>query len=139
MNMIVIFSVFSISDLKYEDIDPYVSGRLHRQNYKAFQIYVSPPIPRRGRCVLQSILLFGYWVILHAFLLSADFIQNHFFFQKILSGIPSECLTVWNQIRPDIMSGLNWVQTVCKGYHLFVWLLYVPSQQLWSLRDGQFT
>ena len=23
--------------------------------------------------------------------------------------------------------------------HLFVCLLYVPSQQLWSLRDGQFT
>ena len=23
--------------------------------------------------------------------------------------------------------------------HLFVLLLYVPSQQLWSLRDGQFT
>ena len=23
--------------------------------------------------------------------------------------------------------------------HLFVLLLYVPCQQLWSLRDGQFT
>ena len=26
-----------------------------------------------------------------------------------------------------------------KIYLLFVLLLYVPSQQLWSLRDGQFT
>ena len=38
------------------------------------------------------------------------------FFKKILSGIPSECQTVWIQIRLDILSGLIWVQTVCKGY-----------------------
>ena len=38
--------------------------------------------------------------------LSADF-----------SGIPSECQTVWIQIRPpDTLSGLIWFQTVCKGY-----------------------
>ena len=35
------------------------------------------------------------------------------FFQKILSGIQSECQTVLIQIRPDILSGLIWVQTVC--------------------------
>ena len=28
---------------------------------------------------------------------------------------------------------------VCLFVCLFVLLLYVPSQQLWSLRDGQFT
>ena len=28
-----------------------------------------------------------------------------------------------------------WFRRIC----LFVLLLYVPSQQLWSLRDGQFT
>ena len=49
------------------------------------------------------------------FLSSADFIQNQHF-PKILSGIPSECQIVWNQIRPDFMSGLIWVQTVCKSY-----------------------
>ena len=37
------------------------------------------------------------------------------FFEKILSGIPSECQTVWIQIRPNI-SGLIWVQSVCKSY-----------------------
>ena len=37
-------------------------------------------------------------------------------FSKNLSGIPSECQTVWIQIRPDKTSGLIWVQTVCKGY-----------------------
>ena len=29
---------------------------------------------------------------------------------------PSECQTVWIQIRPDFMLGLIWVQTVCKSY-----------------------
>ena len=38
------------------------------------------------------------------------------FFQKNLSRIPSECQTVWIQIRPDILSGLIQVHTVCKGY-----------------------
>ena len=37
-------------------------------------------------------------------------------FQKFLSGIPSECQTVWIQIRPNILSGLIFVQTVCKIY-----------------------
>ena len=50
------------------------------------------------------------------FMLSADFFHDQLFFLKILSGIPSECQTVWIQIRPDILSGLIWVQTVCKGY-----------------------
>ena len=37
-------------------------------------------------------------------------------FRKILSGIPSECQTDWIQIRPDILSGLIWVHSVCNGY-----------------------
>ena len=53
--------------------------------------------------------------IFRAFLSSADFFQNHIF-GKILSGIPSECQTDWFQIRPDIFSGLIWVQSVSKGY-----------------------
>ena len=55
------------------------------------------------------------WVIVQAFLSSADFFQNQLF-QKILSEIPSECQTVCILIRPNILSGLIWVQTVCKGY-----------------------
>ena len=31
-------------------------------------------------------------------------------------GIPLECQTDWIQIRPDVLSGLVWVLTVCKGY-----------------------
>ena len=45
--------------------------------------------------------LFAYWLILHAFLSSADFFQNQLF-QKILSGIGSECKTVWIHIRPRV-------------------------------------
>ena len=45
-------------------------------------------------------------------LLSADFFSKSSlkkFFQKY-----HQCQTVWNEIRPDIMSGLIWFQTVCK-------------------------
>ena len=56
------------------------------------------------------------WKFFHAFLLSADFFFQNELFRKILSGIPSECQTDWIQFRPDIFSGLIWVQFVCKGY-----------------------
>ena len=51
-----------------------------------------------------------------AFVLSDDFLNQ--FFRKILSRIhvPSECKTDWVHIRPDKMSGLIWVPTVCKCY-----------------------
>ena len=37
-------------------------------------------------------------------------------FKKRNSGVLSECKTVWIQIRADKMSGLIWIQTVCKGF-----------------------
>ena len=37
-------------------------------------------------------------------------------FSKPSSKMPLECQTVWIQIRPDNLSGLIWVQSVCKGY-----------------------
>ena len=30
--------------------------------------------------------------------------------------LPSGCQTVWIQIRPHVVWGLNWIQTVYKGY-----------------------
>ena len=36
--------------------------------------------------------------------------------QKILPVTLSECQIVWIQIRTDVLLGLIWVQTVCKGY-----------------------
>ena len=47
------------------------------------------------------------------FLSSADFSQNKLF-QKIILETLSECQTVWIQIRPDILSSLIWIQTICK-------------------------
>ena len=47
------------------------------------------------------------------FLSAADFFQNQLS-PKIFSGILSDGQTLWIQIRPDIMSGLIWLQTVCK-------------------------
>ena len=37
------------------------------------------------------------------------------FSKNDLSGISVECQVVWIQIMPDILSGLIWVQIVCKG------------------------
>ena len=58
---------------------------------------------------------FAYWVIVHTFLWSADFFQNQLF-RKILLGITLDCQTVWTQTRPDVLSALILVQTICKGY-----------------------
>ena len=49
----------------------------------------------------ERVQIFAHWVILHAFLSSAYFFYNKLF-QKIISGIPSKCQTVWIQIRPNI-------------------------------------
>ena len=38
-----------------------------------------------------------------------DFLNN-------ISRIQPECQTVLIQIRPDVLSGMVWVQTICKGY-----------------------
>ena len=46
---------------------------------------------------------------------SADFFFAKLtFFSKYLSGSQPECQTVWTKIRPDVSSGLVWVQIVCK-------------------------
>ena len=54
---------------------------------------------------LDSFNSIAYWVIFHTILSSADSFKINFF-EKILSGIPSECQTVWTLIRPDDSSGL---------------------------------
>ena len=50
------------------------------------------------------------------FLSSVDFFFFKLIFQKNPTEIASECQTVWIQIRPEVLSGLIWVQTICKGY-----------------------
>ena len=46
----------------------------------------------------------------------ADFFFKILFRKKNLSWIPSKCQLVWIQVRPDVLSGLIWIQTVWKGY-----------------------
>ena len=74
-------------------------------------------------------ILTAYWVIFHVVChLLIVFKINFFrkFFQEY-----HECQTVWIQIRPDILSGLIWVQTVCIGYqkmtHKELILIYLFS------------
>ena len=58
--------------------------------------------------MLSPLWRFAYWIILHAFLSSADFSKSTFS-KKILG--------VANSLDPDqVLSGLIWVQVVCKGY-----------------------
>ena len=54
--------------------------------------------------------------MLHAFCRLLIFFRNQLFQKIYFRNIPSECQTVWFQIRPDVLSGLIWFQTVCKGY-----------------------
>ena len=49
------------------------------------------------------------------FLSAADFLSK-LTFSINFSEIPSGCQTVWIRIRPDVLSGLICVQTVCEVY-----------------------
>ena len=60
-------------------------------------------------CILIS------WFSNIAFIIPSLFTIVPYFTLWIFS-IPSGCQTVWIQIRLDILSGLYWTQTVCKGY-----------------------
>ena len=44
---------------------------------------------------------------------SANFLQS---FKKSFQKYYCNCQIVWIQIMPNILSGLNWVKTVCKDY-----------------------
>ena len=64
-------------------------------------------------------LTFSPWVIFHAFCRLLIFFKINIFerfFQDAFGVANSFDQKVWNQIRPDIMSGLIWFQTFCNGY-----------------------
>ena len=51
------------------------------------------------------------------FLSFANFFSTSTFSKNsIRNMVSSECQTDWIQIRPDILSGLIWIQSGCKGY-----------------------
>ena len=91
----------------------FVKGKKHLQTKK--QRIILHTCPASLQYITGHIKRFAYPVIWHAFLSSADFFQECLF-KKNLSGVQSECLTVWLQIRPDVLFNLIWVLTVCKGY-----------------------
>ena len=55
-----------------------------------------------------------------------------------MQGLPSILSLFRNKFNKFNKTGAQMLDSI---YHmiLFVLVLYVPSQQLWSLRDGQFT
>ena len=58
-------------------------------------------------------------MLINSYMLGRVILHAFFVVQKYLSRIPSECQTVWIQIRPDKMLGLIWVQTACESHHFF--------------------
>ena len=57
------------------------------------------------------------WVIFrNVFVVCRYFRNNTFFCKNIILEITPECQTAWIQIRPNILFGLIWVQTVCKDH-----------------------
>ena len=82
--------------------------------------------------------LFACWDILHDFLSSTEFFKINFF-QIILSGIPSECPTVWIWVRLDVLSGLTWVQTVCKNYQQTANFVFYDTCFMFIWTDFNFT
>ena len=62
--------------------------------------------------------LISFWIFKYCFNYSFTlyYCAIFYFLDAGFFSIPSEWRTVWILIRPDILSGLIWVQTVCKGY-----------------------
>ena len=85
--LIDVINCFSLSIL---DISLPIFFKLCMSSFK--MIFFALKISHGGICCMHAALLFSK-LIFH-------------------SGISSECQLVWIQIRPDIMSGLIWVQTV---------------------------
>ena len=78
-----------------------------------FSCYITANFPQM--CLMLDQFLWGHSSCLWHFLFMLFFFVC-WFFLLFFSRIPSVCQTVWIQIRPDILSGLIWVHTVCKGY-----------------------
>ena len=63
---------------------------------------------------MSSLTLCQLGILFLLFCRLLTFFQN-LPFQKILSGTVPVCQTVWIPIRPDVLSGLIWVYSVCKN------------------------
>ena len=79
---------------------------------------------------------FASWEIFYAFLSSADFFQNQLFEQFF--HVPSKCQTDWIQSRPDHLSGLIWVQSVCKCYQQTTLIGRVNTEYVYELYPSKY-
>ena len=89
--------------------------KCHLQQFLGGASWVQMNFTRGSAICLTETSGTFYWLNWKVRIISSDFFQNQLFF-KVISGIPSECHTVWIQTRPHVLSGLIWVQTVCKSY-----------------------
>ena len=62
--------------------------------------------------------------------------KNHFMHEKIIQNFTSKRIV---ENRWTVLDKTDKIKIAYQIVCLFVLLLYVPSQQLWSLQDGQFT
>ena len=66
----------------------------------------------------KKCILISFWIFEYCFYYSFTLYYCAIFYSLDAGffSIPSGSQTVWIQIRPGILPGLIWVQTVCKGY-----------------------
>ena len=55
-------------------------------------------------------------------------------FPKNLSGISVDCQAVWIQIMPAVLSGLIWVQIVCKDYQQ---MALISKEFMTTIKDSE--
>ena len=99
-----VFDIRSFKDVKFGFTLRYIEIRNH-----FFKI--SPPPPP---CASKSFCMYMCYHNLHIVWKCADFLQNYVFKKINHPRPPSECQTVWIQIKTDILLVFIWVQTVCK-------------------------
>ena len=65
---------------------------------------------------MKKCIFISFWIFKYCFYYSFPLLCHILLFGCWVFSIPSRCQTVWIQIRPNILTGLIWVQTVCNGY-----------------------
>ena len=116
---------FPVQDNSYGKISQFIGSSCKICTTRSMLTpFMGPEIIRNESLRLFWFLIlnpFAYWVILHVLCCLLTFFSKLTSFRKSYQsfkqfGSRSECQIVWIQIRPDILSGLIWVQIVCKGY-----------------------
>ena len=100
------------SHLQLKMLSGYKYKSLAKVHSRCFRKYISAK-----KCILISFWIFQYCFYYSFTLYYCAILKS---LNSGLFSIPSGCQTAWIQIRLDILSGLIWVQTVCKGYQQMI-------------------